>query len=74
MSIFTELLKRKREDDNLTKVDAAKILGWSPMYYGRYENGYLIPTKNNIPKFARFLNMSSDELCTIIDEISKKDV
>ena len=73
MSLFTKLLKRKRENNNLTKVDVAKMFGWSPMYYGRYENGYLIPTKNNIPKFSRFLGISSNELYKIINEISKND-
>lgn len=74
MSNFTELLKNTREAKNLTKVDVAKLFGWSPMYYGRYENGYLIPTKNNIIKFADFLGISADELSKLLTTINEAGV
>lgn len=66
MSNFTKLLKKTREDKNLSKIEVAKLFGWSPMYYGRFENGYLIPSKNNIKKFSEFIGLSVDELNNIL--------
>ena len=66
MSKFTKLLKKTREDKNLSKIEVAKLFGWSPMYYGRFENGYLIPSKNNIKKFSEFIGLSVDELNNIL--------
>lgn len=66
MSKFTKLLKKTREDKNLSKIEVAKLFGWSPMYYGRFENGYLTPSKNNIKKFSEFIGLSVDELNNIL--------
>lgn len=68
MSKFTELLTKKREEKNMLKIDVANLFGWTPMYYGRYENGYLKPTKNNIQMFAKFLEISVEDLKKIVEE------
>ena len=66
MSDFTKLLKKTREDKNMSKIEVAKLFGWSPMYYGRFENGYLNPSNNNIKKFSEFIGLSVDELNNIL--------
>lgn len=68
MSKFTELLIKTREEKKMLKSDVASLFGWTPMYYGRYENGYLKPTKNNIDLFANFIGISSEKLKKIIEE------
>lgn len=68
MSKFTELLTKKREEKHMLKIDVANLFGWTPMYYGRYENGYLKPTKNNIQIFAKFLEIPVEELKKIVEE------
>lgn len=68
MTKFAALLIDARNKMNMTKANAANQLGWTPMYYGRYENGYLLPTKNNIHLFANFIKISVDELEEIVKE------
>lgn len=74
MSKFTELLTRTRKAKKLTKVDVAKHFGWTPMYYGRYENGYLTPHGDNINRFADFLGISTNELTKILNEKNDSEV
>ena len=45
MSKFSELLTQKRIEKKLKKSDVAYLFGWSPMYYGRFENGHIIPSR-----------------------------
>ena len=68
MSKFTKLLTKTREQKKMLKVDVANIFGWTAMYYGRYENGHLKPTKNNIGVFAKFIGISIEELNKILDK------
>ena len=41
------------------------------MYYARFENNNLIPSKRNLDFFADFLEMDKDELWSIIEEEKK---
>ena len=41
------------------------------MYYARFENNNLTPSKRNIGFFADFLEMDKDELWSIIEEEKK---
>lgn len=68
MSKFTDLLKHKRKEKGLTQKETAKEFGWTSMYYGRFENGHLIPTKLNLRLFATFLEIDIKELQKILDE------
>lgn len=67
MDEFSSLLKRAREKKHLTKSQVASLFGWTPMYYGRYENGKLNPTKTNYEKFAKFIGISVTELEKILN-------
>lgn len=64
---FIELLIKTREDRGLLKQDVASLFGWTPMYYGRFENGQLKPSGTNIKKFAKFLDITEEELIKIIE-------
>lgn len=66
MTSFTELLIKARESKHMTKTQVAKLFNWTPMYYGRYENGYLKPQGANIKKFADFIGITTEQLTKII--------
>lgn len=66
MESFKDLLIHAREEKKLNKSQTAEHFGWTPMYYGRFENGQLLPNKKNIKKFADFLGIDIKELEEII--------
>ncbi|WP_455450210.1 helix-turn-helix domain-containing protein [Streptococcus salivarius] len=59
---FSEFLKNYRVEKNLSKKEVAAILDISPMYYGRFEKGDLLPTKWNINRFSENLDIPVEEL------------
>lgn len=63
---FHEILIKKREEKGLLKSEAADLMGWGAMYYGRFEKGQIFPSKNNIEKFSTFLEIDSKDLLEII--------
>lgn len=65
------MLAAKRNEKQLTKKQTAKLMGVTPMYYARFENNNLTPSKRNIGFFADFLEMDKDELWSIIEEEKK---
>lgn len=67
MVYFTQLLTEAREKKNMTKAQVAAQMGWTPMYYGRYENGYLLPTSTNMRRFAEFIGIQEKELSKIVE-------
>ena len=70
-SKFCVLLRNVREKKGLTKKQVAEIFGWTAMYYGRYENGQLNPTKNNAHFFSSFLGISEDDVLKMSKDMSK---
>lgn len=66
MNQFIKLLYQKRRELSFNKKQMADYLGWTPMYYGRFENGDIIPKGKNIKKFARVLCIKENELRSII--------
>lgn len=71
MERFNVLLTNKRIEKKLNKAQVANKMGLTPMYYARFENGDLCPTKRNVKQFAEFLDMSEEDVLYII-ESSKK--
>lgn len=67
MFLFSVKLKESRLKKNQSLNEAAKFFGWTQMYYGRYENSRLLPNKKNTSKFADFMNLSEEELISIIE-------
>lgn len=70
---FNELLKETREKKGLLKKEVATMFDWTAMYYGRYETGDILPTQNNIQRFADFIGISKTDLEKIINN-SRRDV
>lgn len=68
MNKFAILLRKQRNKMKLTKKEMATHLGWTPMYYSRFENGNLLPVGKNINKFAKLLELKPAELILIINE------
>ena len=66
---FSEYLKKRRSELNLRCMDVAERIGWTPMYYGRFENGKLLPTEHNCKYFAKALDVPEQ---TIKNFIMKK--
>lgn len=65
---FAEALTKARISKRMNKTQVANYFGWTPMYYARYENGQLLPTKVNYKKFADFIGISVDELIELIEK------
>jgi transcriptional regulator with XRE-family HTH domain len=63
---FSELLRKYRIKHRLKKKEVAKLLNWTPMYYSRFENGQLLPTKGNIDKFKNILSISDQDIIKFI--------
>lgn len=62
------MLANKRNEKHLTKKQTAKLMGVTPMYYARFENNNLLPSKRNINFFSDFLEIDKDELLRIVEE------
>ena len=67
------MLAAKRNEKQLTKKkkQTAELMGVTPMYYARFENILVTPSKRNLDFFADFLEMDKDELWNIIEEEKK---
>lgn len=68
MNFFADFLKQIRKELSLTKVQMARKFSWTPMYYGRYENGKLLPTKKNLYKFVEVLQIDEKTLLEVIEK------
>ena len=65
------MLVAKRNEKRLTKKQTAELMGVTPMYYARFENNNLTPSRRNIDFFAGFLEMDKNELWNIIEDEKK---
>ena len=70
-SKLSVMLAAKRSEKQLTKIQTAKLMGVTPMYYARFENNNLTPSKRNLDFFADFLEIDKDELWAILEEEKK---
>ncbi len=48
------MLAAKRNEKRLTKKQTAELIGVTPMYYARFENNNLTPSRRKIDFFAGF--------------------
>lgn len=65
------MLAAKRNEKRLTKKQTAELMGVTSMYYARFENNNLTPSRRNIDFFAGFLEMDKNELWNIIEDEKK---
>lgn len=61
------MLTVKRNERRLTKKQTAEFMSVTPMYYARFENNNLTPSKRNLD----FWGIDKDELWNIIKEEKK---
>ena len=60
MKSFTEKLRGIREDNDLTQMQIAKVLGTSQTMYARYERGANEMPLRHFAKLCEFYNVSAD--------------
>lgn len=60
MRTFIEKLRGLREDNDLTQVQLAKVLGTSQTMYARYERGANEMPIRHLVTLCRFYNVSAD--------------
>ena len=59
---FGKILRRKREERNLTQADVAERIGVSRQNVDSYESGYKIPPMRVVVATADLFNCSTDEM------------
>ncbi len=65
------MLTVKRNEKQLIKKQTVELMGVTPMYYARFENNNLTPSRRNLDFFVSFLEMDKEELWLIIEEEKK---
>lgn len=72
MRTFIEKLRGLREDNDLTQVQVAEVLGTSQTMYARYERGANEMPIHHLITICRFYNISADYLLgTAVDKRRK---
>ena len=64
---FSNALVEARKKKGLSKSQVAEIFDWTVMHYGRFEKGYIFPTKANIEKFAKLMDMSIHDVQNLVN-------
>ena len=59
---ISDLIKTLRKSQGLTQVDLAKKLGIAQKVISDYEKGKIKPSRDKLPKLAKILKISVDEL------------
>lgn len=60
MRTFIEIIRGLREDNDLTQVQVAEVLGTSQTMYARYERGANEMPIRHLVTLCRFYNVSAD--------------
>jgi len=67
MNKFAERLKYLREEKNLNVVQLSKIVGFSYVAIGRWENKKRIPDIETLIVFAKYFGVTADYLLGLSD-------
>lgn len=65
-------LKLRRQEENLSQKDIAKLMGVKQSYVSKIENLEKVPTLKTIAKYCYALNFSSAEIQKIATTIARK--
>lgn len=68
MNEFKDKLVARRIELGLNKNEMAKKIGWTRMYYSRFESGDLIPSRLNVHKLAKGLELPVAEIIKSLGE------
>lgn len=60
--LFSNILKRKREEKGLTQAEVAERIGTTQQNVASYENGYKVPSLKIVVATADFFRCSVDEM------------
>jgi len=74
MSTYPEKLRELREDNDLTQVQVAEVLGTSQTMYARYERGANELPIRHLVTLCRFYNVSADYLLNTAPRPEKKKI
>lgn len=74
MSFSPERLATVRNNLNITKAEAARLMNTTPMGYWRYESGDRIPSYQVIQYMAETFGTSYEYLCGMTDDPSPSAV
>jgi len=55
-------IKKRREENGLTQVDLALLVGVSQIYISQFETGGLVPSKSRTKKITEILGISPETL------------
>ncbi len=55
-------IKKRREEEGLTQVDMAILMGVSQVHISQFETGGLIPSENQTKKISKILGISPETL------------
>ncbi len=67
---YTDRLQYIRESKNITQKKLAEALNIKQQQYARYEKGVNVMPVTYLPKICKFLNVSSDYILGLTDEIN----
>lgn len=60
--MFSERIKKLREENNISQIDLAEYLGISQQALSKWENGKNEPDNDSLIKIAKYFNVSTDYL------------
>ena len=67
MVYYSYRLEELREDNNLKRIDVAKIIGVNRSVYGRYEKEYQIIPLKHLNTLCNYFNVSLDYIFNFIN-------
>ena len=72
-TLFTERLRKSREEQNLLQRQLASLLDMDTPLYSKIERGERIPKKDIVLKLAKYLKVEEEDLLAdwLSDQISK---
>ena len=60
--LFSNILKRKREEKGLTQAEVAERIGTTQQNIASFESGYKVPSLKKVVAAADFFHCSVDEM------------
>ena len=72
MLIYLQKMRGLREDNDLTQVQVAQVLGISQTMYARYERGANEMPIHHLITLCKFYNVSADYLLDTVPNPNKK--
>lgn len=72
MESKTNPIFRRRQEKGLSQMAVAGMIGVTDTTVSFWENGFRMPQPRNIPKFAKALDLSPEQLLNLLEEVRKE--